>query len=200
MKPNEEVVWIETYTGKHVNPLELKPEDIDIKDIAHALPLLCRFVGHCKRFYSVAQHSIHVADLIAGELKKVAPMESSDKDFVHYLIESNRTCLAALLHDGAETYMSDVSRPVKHSIKGFIEIENRINGVIMQKFGCIGADWALIKKYDNVMLATEAVRLMPSCGEGWYLPESPISADIPELSPREVEELFIERFFRYGGK
>ncbi len=193
MKPNEEVIWIETYTGRHVNPLELKPEDIDITDIAHSLSQLCRFVGHCRRFYSVAQHSIHVASLV---------FEEFSKQLFEDIKFADRTCLAALLHDGAEAYLSDLSRPVKHSgmFKQYRELERIVTGRIMERYGCTGVDWQLIKKMDDTMLATEAANLMFSGGAGWCLPETALTHDIPEMDVEEMEELFTERFFRYGGK
>lgn len=193
MKPNEEVVWIETYTGRHVNPLQLKPEDIDIKDIAHSLSMLCRFVGHCKWLYTVGQHSIHVANLVDGA-------RGINQDWT--LEKHNRTCLAALLHDGGEVYLSDLSRPVKHSglFKQYRELEKVVTGRIMERYGCTGVDWGLIKRMDDTMLATEAAHLMFSGGSGWYLPEPALSHDVPKMDAEEVEELFTERFFRYGGK
>ncbi len=195
----ENPVWIETVTGKRVNPLELKAEDIDIADIAGPLSRICRFVGQCRRFYSVEQHCIHVADLVEGEMMKQIGSDDAWKQVGH-IEEVNRTCLAALLHDSPEAYTNDISRPVKYAIKGFKEIENKIMGIVMQKYGCIGVDWALIKKADNIMLATEALQLMPSKGDGWYLPEPPLDHDIPTLSFEEVENFFMERFFRFGGK
>ena len=50
-----------TYTGKKFDPLQMKPEDVDLLDIAHALSLLCRGGGHIDRFYTVGQHSINCA-------------------------------------------------------------------------------------------------------------------------------------------
>ena len=51
-----------TYTGKKFDPLQMKPEDVDLVDIAHALSLLCRGGGHIDRFYTVALHSINCAN------------------------------------------------------------------------------------------------------------------------------------------
>ena len=61
--------WILTYSGIEFWPLDPRPEDVRIEDIAHALSMQCRFAGHCDRFYSVAEHSIRVADLVPREDK-----------------------------------------------------------------------------------------------------------------------------------
>ncbi len=158
-----EVLWITTFTGKHVNPMHLEEEDIDIVDIAHSLSLQCRFLGHCKEFYSVAEHSILVADIVHkelyGKLPRMGVVTSLHSITQEYL---DNSCLTALLHDAAEAYIGDIARPIKHShiFKYIPEIEQQILGKIGNKFGLGGADWALIKKADNIMLATEAKALM----------------------------------------
>jgi len=73
-----------------VDPFNLKPEDIDIKDIAHHLSRICRWNGGVNGFYSVAEHSIKVAKAVAPEYQ-----------------------LWGLLHDAVETYIGDITRPVK---------------------------------------------------------------------------------------
>jgi len=193
---NEEVTWIETFTGKRVNPMHLDKELIDIVDIAHSLSLQCRFVGHCLTFYSIAEHSILVADL----LRKMLTENADDVDIGAEA--TRKTCLAALLHDATEAYLGDLSRPVKHhsAFKFFVEIEQQILGKIMLKYRCTGADWELIKKADNMMLATEAEHLMADSGKGWYLPEPPLPRRLRLLAPEDVEPMFLLRFEKYGGK
>src|SRR3990167_8105269 len=83
--------WIQTYMGSAFYPLDPRPEDVDIRDIAHSLSLMCRFNGHCTKFYSVAEHSLHVVEGVA--------FTTNWNTF-----EMRR----ALLHDSAETYLSDV--------------------------------------------------------------------------------------------
>ncbi len=78
--------WIQVRSGRKFHPLDPRPEDVDINDIAHALSNLCRFTGHCTDFYSVAQHSV-----IASQIVPPA------------------SALAALLHDASEAYMGDIS-------------------------------------------------------------------------------------------
>ena len=83
---------IVTYTGKIFDLLNPKPEMVCIKDIAHSLAYQCRYTGHTKFFYSVAQHCVLMAenpDLPGDPLQK-------------------------LLHDAAETYIGDMARPWKN--------------------------------------------------------------------------------------
>lgn len=84
--------WMQTYTGRVFWPLEPRPEDVDIVDIAHALANLCRYGGHSKVFYSVAHHSVLVSQI-------VPPADA----------------LWGLMHDSAEAYVIDLIRPIKHS-------------------------------------------------------------------------------------
>jgi len=103
---------IRTVSGKYINPLDPDPECILIEDIAHALSMQCRFGGHTKIFYSVAEHSMDVARRV-WEVDK----------------------LAALLHDASEAYLMDIPSPVKSQIPNYKEAENRLMEVIAKKFG-----------------------------------------------------------------
>jgi len=76
--------WFQTYTGKQFYPLDPRPEDIDLDDIVHHLSHLCRFNGGTREFYSVAQHSVIVADALPDDFK-----------------------LWGLLHDAAESFLAD---------------------------------------------------------------------------------------------
>ena len=101
-----------TYTGKKFDPLQMKPEDVDLVDIAHALSLLCRGGGHIDRFYTVALHSINCAN------------EAKVRGWERKLI------LACLLHDASEAYIADIIRPVKPYLTNYLEIEDQIMSVI----------------------------------------------------------------------
>ena len=107
---------ITTYSGIRMNPVEPKAEDINIRDIAHALSMVCRGGGHVKTFFSVGQHS-----LICAEEARLRGLPA-------------RVQLGALLHDGSEAYMSDLVRPVKEQIPQYRAIENRLIDTIWAAF------------------------------------------------------------------
>lgn len=124
--------WFLTYTGKQVFPLDMSAGDVDIVDIAHSLSNICRFNGHCSRFYSVAQHSVYVAQRLPMRLR-----------------------FPGLMHDATEAYCSDVIRPIKRMIKGYEEIENRVWMAICERFGLSTELDPLIKEVDCRVLLTE---------------------------------------------
>jgi hypothetical protein len=105
-----------TYTGIFIDPLNVKPEDIRLNDIAHALSNICRYNGHVDYFYSVAQHSVIVAQQFEEE---------------SYLRKW------ALFHDGSEAYLGDVVAPLKYSgnYDFYLEAEERLMNAICDRFG-----------------------------------------------------------------
>lgn len=208
--------WIQTFTGKKVFPLAMTTDMVDIKDIAHALSLKCRFTGHCRTFYSVAEHSMRVAELVRPELK-----------------------LAALLHDAAEAYLPDFARPIKgeayfvigkvgRAVLGHVEVAQRgdplhintrygdrdiaisidtgmyavsdveqtILGTIAQVFGFLMSDvnCNAVKQADMILLATEARDLMYPPPENWDLDTPLLPALITPMPPREAEIGFLTMF------
>jgi uncharacterized protein len=137
--------YMTTYTKKKIQPLQIQYEDIDIKDIAHALSLLCRANGHIKYFYSVAQHSINCAK------------EAKERGY------SKKVVKACLLHDASEAYISDIIRPVKKQLDNYLIIEERIQSLIYKKFDIsefTQVEVELVNQVDDDLLALEMVELM----------------------------------------
>lgn len=170
--------WIETYTGKKFELLDPKPDQICIEDIARALSQQCRFTGHTKRFYSVAEHCWHVSFL------------------------SRPHKLGGLLHDASEAYLSDLSRPVKQLTPvgaPYLELEAKLMRAISLKFGIVFPMPDEVKKADNALLFTEKEQLMTELPWGDDTSTNKIrekAADIALLcwSPEEAEKFFLERF------
>ena len=108
--------YITTYTGNHFDPINPDPELINIVDIAHALPMICRGNGQVSTFWSVGEHCILCAK------------EAAARGY------SNRVIEGALLHDASECYMSDVPRPLKQEMPRYREVEEQLLQVIYKEF------------------------------------------------------------------
>ncbi|MDD5017646.1 MAG: phosphohydrolase [Eubacteriales bacterium] len=129
-----------TYTGLYLDPFEIRPDDIRIEDIAHALSMMTRANGHLKHFYSIAQHCVNCA------------VEAKNRGY------TPRVQLACLLHDAAESYISDVPRPVKHRLAGYAEAEQRVLDAVFLAFGIsglTGEEKAAVDDIDDAMLYYE---------------------------------------------
>jgi len=132
--------FIVTYTGVKFYILNPKPDDINERDIAHALSLLCRGNGHLYHFYSVAQHSLNCY------------YEAVARGY------SKRLKLALLLHDASEAYISDITRPVKRNLSDYCEIEKMIQDCVYKHFGLddlTEQELEIIKEIDDNMLCIE---------------------------------------------
>lgn len=174
--------WCQTFTGRQFWPLDPRPEDIDIADIAHALSLLCRFGGHCRVFYSVAEHSVRVSQMPGA-------------------IFDPHTALAGLLHDASEAYLIDVPRPIKGWLAGYREIESRLQGAIFERYGLpfSAGDW--VKHFDEVLLATEARDLMGAhCLTRWKLHAAPMAETVVPWTAGDAERAFLSRFMDLTAK
>lgn len=115
--------WFRTFTGKVIDPENLKPEDIDPIDIARSLSLQCRYGGQIMRFFSVAEHSLNV-------------MRHAQKYYLAYSrsINSTHIGLAALLHDASEAYMCDIPTPFKKLLPQYYDLESKVMKIIHQRF------------------------------------------------------------------
>lgn len=172
--------WICTASGRQVRPLALSPDQIAIEDVAAALSKQCRFGGHCRAFYSVAQHSVHVAALLEGEGPEAA--------------------LAGLLHDASEAYLVDLPGPIKHApeMEGYRAAEERLNDAVATAFKLPRPAPASVKAADQAMLAAELRDLMPGAArEALPAGVRPRPARIQPWSPRKAQREFEAAFQRY---
>lgn len=169
--PRTEVDWIQTWTDRQVHPLDPDPDTFAIEDIAHALSLQCRFNGHCKSFYSVADHSVRVSHAVPPE-----------------------DALWGLLHDAAEAYLSDLPRPIKVQIPIYREYEDRLMHTLADHFGLSWPMPASVHGADEVLLATEQRDLMGPPPAPWGLTAEPLPERIEPLSPEAARAAFLARY------
>lgn len=168
------MTWIILHSGRAFDLLNPRADMINPLDIAHALAHTCRFNGHCTRHYSVAQHSMLVAELVPAE------------DQLH-----------ALLHDATEAFVGDMVRPLKHlpAMSAYREIEQRIWLAICQQFHLVPELPESVKQADMVALATERRDLMPDHPSEWECLRGvrPSSHTIATWSPTFARQAYYDR-------
>lgn len=170
--------WMQTSSGRQFWPLDPRPEEIHIEDIAHALGMLCRYGGQCLRFYSVAEHCVLMARAAPAEYK-----------------------LAALLHDASEAYLSDVIRPIKPHLSNYLEIEARLERAIAERFGLTWPMPAEVKRLDTAILADERDQAMAPPPVPWsQTTEPPLGVTLQFWTPKRAREVFMCAFYYYGGR
>lgn len=171
---------MQTVTGRAFYPLDPRPSEIRIEDIAGALAKLCRYGGHCQRFYSVAEHCWHIArhpDLPRG------------------------LRLTALMHDAAEAYVGDVIRPIKPFLADYGEIESGVERAIAERFGLAWPRPPLIKELDVRILRDELEQVMARPPQPWFAtPGTGLGVKIHCFGPRAAERMFLAAFKAFGGK
>lgn len=122
---------IRTYTGKEFDFFNLNEDMICIEDIAHSLSHQCRFGGHTKHFYSIAQHSMWMAK------------------------QADINQLECLMHDSTEAYLLDVPTPIKRLLPQYKDYENKLHEVISKKFNLIYPYPEIVNSLDLLSLMVE---------------------------------------------
>ena len=175
--------YILTRSGERFWPSDPRLEEIHIKDIAHSLSLQCRFSGHTKVPYSVAQHSLLVAEEVESKY------------------DDKRLSRTALLHDASEAFLVDLPRPIKSMGQlgeEYRKIEDKIQKVISKKFDLIYPFPDEVMHEDLVLLVTEARDLMAHPkGEGKWFDIDPLPQKIVPMDWQESKRLFLKKFKEY---
>lgn len=168
--------WMQTFTGERFWPLDPRPDEVHIEDIAHALALTNRFGGHTPEPYSVGQHSIFVAGHCPEDLK-----------------------LCGLMHDATEAYIGDMVAPVKRHMPEFKAMEARLWSAIAKRFDLPDPIPPAVMEIDLRTLIDEARALMPERIDQWdeKLGVQPLGIKIDlhlGIEWQMVERTFLRRF------
>lgn len=195
---------IQIYRGRYFWPLQPNhvANDFDIETIAHSLAGTSRWGGQTATEdgapirYSVAQHSVHVADIVTLNRKRLVPKWDWSL--------SGSPALYGLLHDAPEGYgFCDLTRPVKYSFDGYKEGENALMEQIIREFK-VPMDAAIrecVRRVDDMMIFLERDKLMgppvvPYSNEFDH-PHIEIGDVIPDFhvwSAEEAKDRFIRRY------
>lgn len=176
--------YITTQSHVRLRLPDLHVRDVRLDDIAHSCGMQVRYMGHCKRFYSVAEHMLmvcHMAELDHGRGSTVAR--------------------CALVHDAVEAYAGDWPSPMKHMVPGYKEFETKIEQVILDALRLPPKDdpvWKTVKLYDVAALFHEAAHM--------FTPPPPWVREIPEryhhpihyLGPDEAPMVYKLALCEYG--
>ena len=171
--------WNQTFSGLAFDLVEPDRSMVSIKDIAISLANQCRYNGHTKRYYSVAEHCIYVSRVLPVDL-----------------------AFCGLMHDAAEAYVGDVTSPLKTLLCEFSDLEGRVWQAICARFGLPVELPEAVHVADVRMAITEAEYLMAPAPRPWKLRGDPfelreIGLDYSGqfgLPPREAHRRFLERF------
>lgn len=173
---DERGYYIRTFTGKQFHFDGIENNEIDVRDIAHALANRCRWSGHTASFYSIAQHCVLAARKAPKKFK-----------------------LAALLHDANEAYLPDFPSPLKWYLRDdgvarIKDLEAKTDARVYSVFGlAVTTMPSEVKVVDQRLLATEHRDLMPQATERTFMPE-PYPFKIKAWSPVKAEKEYLKMF------
>lgn len=169
--------WIQTAGGGVFHILDPRQNEIHITDIAHALSMMCRFTGHVRKFYSVAEHCVHASRIVPAE-----------------------DALWALLHDASEAYIADLNRPLKHFTavgETYMAVETTIMNAICTKFRLSYTQPKSVHDADTAMLYAEKDQLMPPVEweTKWGTSQASAKVETRCWAPDVAKAVFLNRFY-----
>lgn len=168
--------WIQTFTGIQFWPMNPCSEDLDIIDIAKSLSQQCRYTGHTREFYSVAEHAVRVSRILPPEYKQWG-----------------------LMHDASEAYLADMASPVKKFFLLYQEKEEQLHKLVAERFEL---SWPMPNKVteaDWIMLATEKRDLLGPEPASWGNLPAPHPDRIHPWEPKLACRVFTKQFKRLFG-
>lgn len=193
--------WMQTFTGRAFYPLDPAVPDIDPMDIAHSLAMQCRYNGHVRRFYSVAEHCVLMSDWVLANLGHIDDLGD----------DVRRLALWALLHDAPEAYVGDMVRPLKVNMPDFCDADDRVMLAVAARFGLKGKARDLgdgtdgltlpasIKLVDMRILLDERAALMSTPPRDWALGDvEPLGVTIRGWDPAIAKWEYIARLRDLG--
>lgn len=167
--------YIATYRGGRFWPMDPRADEIHVVDIARALAMTCRYRGHCRFYYSVAEHSVLISRAVP-----------------------EADALAGLLHDAPEAYLGDMASPIKRYMPDYRAIEDRLAVVVAERFGLTTIEPPSVKSADARIIADEAPRLFLDTSPFVDLPQA-LGVEIAGLPPEAAFDAWLERYTELTG-
>jgi len=143
----------------------------DIEEIAHSLSNICRYGGHSERFYSVAEHSVHVSRVVHPKL-----------------------ALCGLLHDASEAFVGDMPSPLKALCQSYRTIEDRVQAAIAASFNLPYPFPPEVHLADKMLYKAERQQIAPTPDNVWHTDIPVADIEIVGWSPYEASQQFLARY------
>lgn len=161
------------FSGSYFDFEAPETSNFTIEDVAHGLSMICRFAGQCGRFYSVAQHSVHLSEI-------VPPQDAYQ----------------GLMHDAPEAFVGDMAKPLKVMLPEYSVIEKRVEAAVFERFKVAVPLPSTIKEADVLMLVTEQHHLMKNRDDWEYCRgRTPLDMELPSWSPGQAKSRFLKRYY-----
>lgn len=199
------MTWTHTTRGRALDLLNPRVEDVEITEIAMALGNQCRYSGGVRRFYSVAEHSVLIAQWLRANGHGPC------------------TQMGGLLHDAAEAYTGDLTWPMQQVLFGdhgpdaasneagsvvrarYKRTQFLLDEVIANTVG-IASAWlhvAAVKDADvRILLDERAALLTEPPPRPWLIEEAgakPLGVTIHGWSPERAMGKWLLEFTRIKG-
>lgn len=145
--------------------------DFNIETIAHALSNICRYGGHTRKFYSVAEHSVLVSQVVPSKFAMIG-----------------------LLHDASEAYVGDMPSPLKRMCQSYRTIEERVQEAIAERYELQYPFPESIHLADKRVYLAERQQITDGTDTLWYTDLEPADVTVMGLPPSKARVLFLDRF------
>ena len=149
-----------------------------------------RFCGQTRQFYTIAQHCLLVLKLVAP----IARQLGGEKGL------QLKRC--ALMHDAAEAFLHDITRPLKIQLPDYRRIEARFELRLADRFGWEWTNYRrdMVKRADLQALAIEQRDLTGGAGDRWPVLDSIDRDQLAGITinrawhPDEAQDRFLQAF------
>ena len=175
--------YFATFTGRKIDLTTISENDICLEDIAHHLTQIQRYGGALPfgTVYSVAEHSLHVADYLS---------KRTDLETIRW----------GLMHDAAEAYIGDLITGLKGLVPEYKVIEKKLEEMICNKYEIRTDEYTVkeVKRIDTRIVLDEIIGLIPEKysiykAQPHLTNEKPLGILISGLcKPEFIKQLFLD--------
>lgn len=162
---------IRTISGRYFTFSRPQDYKFDIEEVGHSLSNICRYTGHVREFYSVAQHSVLVSYCVPEPDVKTA-----------------------FGHDFGESVLGDVSSPLKAQLEDYKAREYVVEKEIARQFGLIFPHPPSVKSADLRVMLAEMRDLKDGYISADYPGLKPIDYPIRPMEPKMAFTYFMNRW------